>query len=84
MTTKRRFVTAVKDYVVWQSAASLSVIAMNTVVDEPTENQEAGIELSSAALGFVVMRTVKPKTDQLLNAAIDWRKNRKVADVPAV
>lgn len=84
MSTKRRIVTSVKDYVVWQSAATLSVAAMNTVVDEPTENQEAGIELSSAALGFVVMRAVKPKTDQMINSVIDWRKNRKVAETPAV
>ena len=80
MLKPRKIVKSLKDYVVWSATASAASYAMNTVIDEPTENQDAGIELGSAAIGFVVMRAAKSRTDQMIDSVVDWRTNRKVAE----
>jgi len=79
MSAKRNIVKAAKDYVIWSASASAAAAAMETVIDEPSENQELAIGLSSAGIGFVVAHSVKARTDKMIDTVADWRQNRKVA-----
>lgn len=79
----RNFVKPVKDYLVWNVTANAATIAAYTVIDEPTENQETGIEVGAAMLGCAVMFKTKARTDQVIESIADWRQNRKTAKTVA-
>lgn len=82
MFTKRNIVKAVKDYIVMTVVANATSVAINTVVDEPTENQETGIWAASALTGVVVAQVTRKRTDRMIDSIADWRKNRKVEETP--
>lgn len=85
MFTKRNIVKFAKDQIVLTVATAATRTAIETVVEEPTENQEIGIAAASAVNGFMVMYAVRSKTDQWIDSIADWRQNRKVAEsLPAV
>lgn len=79
MFTKRNVAKFVKDQVIWTAATSVAGTAINTIVDEPTENQEIAIEVGSTAIGWIAMRSVKSRTDQMIDDFANWRHDRKVA-----
>lgn len=78
-TSPRNIAKFAKDQIIWSAATSATVAAINTVVDEPTENQETGIKVGSLTVGYLVMLQLREVTDRPIDALADWRNARKVA-----
>jgi hypothetical protein len=83
MFTKRNIAKFVKDQIVWTAATAATSTAIHTVVEEPTENQEIGIEIGSLAVGYMAMLKLQSVTDRPIDAVANWRENRKVAKTAA-
>lgn len=80
MPPKRGIAKLAKDFFVQAVVANTINVAINTVIDEPTETQETGIRIGSQVAGLLVMSKVQERTDRMLDAAVNWRTNRKVAE----
>lgn len=78
--SKRGVVKFVKDQIIWTAAAQATETAINTVFEEPTENQETGIEVTSLVVGYVAMRSLKERTDRMIDTVADFSFSRKNKD----
>lgn len=82
MFTKRNLVKFAKDYFIMSVVAQATDVAIHTVVEETTENQEMGIRAASLVNGWMVSKALRRPTDAMIDRIADWRVNRKVEETP--
>lgn len=82
MPAPRNIVKFVKDVTITAVASQAMESAIHLVVDETTESQDTGIRIASLLIGLDVAGRVQDRTDTMIDAVADWRKNRKLAETP--